>query len=108
MAATDFPLDELKVRLSGIPDDTAWRRYSMGLAALIVLLGVLGLFIRRGRPREVDAALQNARIAALVEAIRTLDREREAGEIGPEYHAREREELVAEMAEILAARPASD
>lgn len=108
MAATDFPLDELKVRLRGIPDDTAWRRYSMGLAALIVLLGVLGLFIRRGRPREVDAALQNARIAALVEAIRTLDREREAGEIGPEYHAREREELVAEMAEILAARPASD
>lgn len=105
MAATDFPLDELKISLSGIPDDASWKLYSVGLASLIVLLGLAGFFLRRGRKREVDTALQEARMAELINEVRALDKEREAGEIGPEYHAREREELVAEMAELLAARP---
>src|SRR5699024_3512608 len=46
MAATDFPIDELRVSLSGIPDDASWRFYSVLLASLLALLGIAGLFIR--------------------------------------------------------------
>lgn len=105
MRATDPPLETLAIRLTGIPSEGPLRTAAAWISALLALLGVAALFVAKGRAPQ-GSPIKEAAIARLVEEIRALDREREAGEIGPEYHARTRGEKMAELAELIDEAPA--
>ena len=94
----DSTLDHLAVRLTGIRGPGPVRWVASGLAALFILLGVLWLLVSwrtrsSGDPRE-------ARRDALKAEAEALAAEFEAGDIGPEYLARRRAEIVRELAGV--------
>jgi hypothetical protein len=107
----DAPFRALKVSLTGIPGPGIERWLALCVALGIALGG--GLIARR-KPAKLDAkqAAQQAKqsIAAaspeLLARARALQAERDAGEIGPEYHREQLNTLVDELAVQLYERDA--
>jgi hypothetical protein len=104
MRATDPPIETLRVRLSNVPAEGSLRVVAVWISLGLVLLGLASLLTAGRRPLRA-APSRAPEIERLVQAIRALDRERAAGEIGPEYHQRARDEKVAELAELIDATP---
>lgn len=102
-APTDPPLDAIHIVVTGIPGKGPY-----GPIALVLALGVfaIGAFASRGKTtaQTALAKAREARKAELVAEGARLRAEREAGEIGPEFYAKSREALIAELAAVLAAQ----
>lgn len=106
----DTPFRSLKVSLAGIPGPGVERWLAL-CAALGIALG--GGFVARRKPPKLEAkqaAAQKQPAAAaspeLVARTRALQAERDAGEIGPEYHREQLTTLVDELATQLYERDA--
>jgi len=98
------PLRQVRVRLSGIPGPGPMRFIAVGLALLVVGLGVV---VARGQqPVKVQArpdalrTLERER-ARLLERARELEAERERGEIGPEFHRAALSDLEEQLSAVL-------
>jgi hypothetical protein len=108
----DAPFRSLKVSITGIPGPGIERWLALCVALGIALGG--GLVARR-KPAKLDAKQAAAQakqsIAAaspeLLARVRALQVERDAGEIGPEYHREQLNTLVDELAVQLYERDAS-
>ncbi|MCS6797203.1 MAG: zinc ribbon domain-containing protein [Myxococcota bacterium] len=99
------PTERIGIRIRGIPGPGPVRWIAVVLASALVL-GALVLALRPApapshATPDVD---RRAEIDALLEQIVTLDRMREAGEVGPAFHARRTDELVTELALLLRER----
>jgi hypothetical protein len=100
MRATDPPIETLRVRLTNIPAEGSLRAWAVWISAALVLLGLVSFLTARARPVR-SSPMREAEVTRLVGEIRSLDRDRADGSIGPEYHQRAREEKMAELAELI-------
>jgi hypothetical protein len=96
------PLRRVHIRLKNIPGPGPMRFIAVGLALLVVGIGV---FISRkhvpGSNRLAPDQNLAAQKSALLQRAAALDDEHERGEIGPEFHAQARQELEDELAAVL-------
>lgn len=101
----DPPFGELRIRLRGIPSPGPWRFIAIGLS--VVVLG-FGVFIasRRGAEDAVSREERARHREALLEEMEQLARDHQAGEVGEQFYARERERIVLALA-LLAKRDAA-
>lgn len=106
----DEPFRALKITLTGIPGPGPGRLIALGVA-----LGILaaGAMVARKKPEKLDAKAERAQakqaLAAppeLLARVKALQAERDAGDIGPEYHREQLNELVDELAAQLYEREA--
>lgn len=98
----EAPLGSLVLHLRGIPGPGPARWVAVTVAGLLLAVGAFFAF----RPaRVVDAAARSRELElrqkALEDEARELETERERGDVGPEYYARRRGELVKELATVL-------
>ena len=101
---TDDPLEEVSIRLRGIPGPGPWRWLALGLALVLVLGGLFRLAGRRGAPADGSArGLEELgrRKEELLGSARALDAEHASGEIGAQYRQKRREAIVMELAGLL-------
>jgi hypothetical protein len=98
----DPTFTSVRIALTGIPGPGPGRWIAAVLALLSVVLG--GLFAWRGtpqRPARPDASDLEARKVALLARVKELDAERDAGDIGPQFHAEALSRLTDELATML-------
>jgi hypothetical protein len=97
----DPPFRRLQISLRGMPGPGPERWIAAALAMLALLSGIV--LARRGRRADssVTSANIEARSAELIERARELHAQREAGEIGPEYHGEQWNALTDELAALL-------
>jgi hypothetical protein len=93
------PLSMIRIRLRGIPGPGPARWVALGIASLFVALGLV-LFARRGRT-DGGAAHRAARRKELLAEADALERDFEAGEVGPEHRQSRRAAIVRELAVLL-------
>ena len=96
----DSPLTSLSIAVRGIPGPGPTRWIALGAAFVLLLLGIL-LLSRGGRADQILSEARAARREELLEAAAELQRAHERGEVGPKYHSRRMEELVAELAALI-------
>ena len=96
----DPPLETLKVRLSGIPGNILLPKIALGIALAMLGLGLLWGLRSVDRAPELATARARRRAELLDEAV-ALQREHDAGDIGPTFFESRRRQIVAELAEIL-------
>ena len=95
--APDQPqIRRLTVHLSGIPGPSPVRFFAVAIAVLFGVFGVLALITAGAATSGAEARAVRRR--ALREEAELLAEELEEGEIGPEYAARRRAEIVRELA----------
>jgi hypothetical protein len=95
--AGEGPLGDLVITLDNIPGPGPGRLIAVALAALMVLAGAALL----RSPQDPGAALAVARDAQrddLLEQVAALEAQRAAGDVGPEFYARERAALTDSLA----------
>jgi hypothetical protein len=97
----DTPFPRLHVTLRGMPGPGPGRWIAALLALAAVGVGVFGMRGKRARPAAATDDGFAALKADVIARARTLGEQREAGEIGPEYHAEQLAELETEMAALL-------
>jgi hypothetical protein len=96
----DPPIDPLRIRIRGIPGGGSLPYLAVAIAAILLAYGVSLL----ARPGDQSAALVKARKdrrEELLDAIASLERQREAEAIGPSYYENRRRELTDELAVVL-------
>jgi hypothetical protein len=98
----EAPLRRVKIKLSGIPGPGPTRFIAVGLALLVIGLGV---FLTRA-PKENSTSAQPLTILTaekdrLLARAKELDGERARGEIGPEFHEGALRELEEQLAGVL-------
>ncbi len=99
-AQPDRPmLKHVSVRLAGIPGPGAARWVALTLAVFAFAMGLVFAF-RRGSS-DVAPGRANDRKREIALTIAGLDRDREAGEVGPEFHREERARLIDELAALM-------
>lgn len=91
-------LSRVSVRMTGIPGpgSSRWAALALALLALVV-----GLFAATKKSGVQPALAQDDRKQALAQAIVALDRERDKGEVGPEFHREERARLIDELSAMV-------
>jgi len=94
----DALIRHLTIHLTGIPGPGATRWIALAIAAFFVLLGAVWFITSAGAPPLVEA--RTRRREDLKAEAEALAEELERGEIGPEYMARRRSEIVRELAEL--------
>ena len=97
---TDPLLQSIAVEVKGIPHEGPTRWIAVGLMGVLLLLAV-ALMARKGDARYYFASLRNARRDELLAEAASLHAEFEAGEVGPEFHARRLREITDELAGLL-------
>lgn len=97
----DPPLDTVYLRITGIPGPGPGRWVAVGLAALLAVVGLVAAVRRPRRSTEPRLRALAARRARLLAEAADLERAAQAEEVGPNYHARESERIVQELAELL-------
>ena len=90
----------LRVRLEGIPGPGPLRWVAVGAAMVLLFVGLMWAF-KPGDPASALSELRDARREELLDRVAEMERAFAANEIGPKYHAREMEALVAELATLL-------
>lgn len=96
------PLQRLDVRLRGIPGPNPLRWVAVALAVLFVV----GSFVVSARVRRASrAGVSDHKVAeeALLDEAASLQRELDAGKIGPKYFAAQREKIATQLAVLLKA-----
>jgi hypothetical protein len=100
----DEPVDEVSIRLRGIPGPGPLRLVALALALVLLLGGVLR-FARRPGTAVDDARHRleelGRRKQELLAAAQALEAEHAAGEIGDGYRQKRREAIVMELAGLL-------
>lgn len=96
----DAPIEQIAVTISGIPGPGPLRWIAVGVA-LLFLLGGVALRLARADDRGAVQAARERRREQLLAAIRELEAEFEAGEIGPAFRQTRRSEIVRELASLL-------
>ncbi|MDB4986953.1 MAG: hypothetical protein JWN04_2131 [Myxococcaceae bacterium] len=99
-APNDAKLAGFTIRIDGIPGPGPGRWLALALAALVVALGLSRAFKRADDRVERTSELE-AQKRELFERAKQADRERERGDIGPNYHAEKMDEIVTELALVL-------
>lgn len=94
-------LGELVIKLSGLPGPGPFRWIALALSLLLITL-VIALRLRRPDPSGKTEA--SAETEHILSQIRTLSRERNAGEVGPQYYETKKTELIEQLAWHLAQR----
>jgi hypothetical protein len=100
----DEPFESLEIRVGGIPQPSSFRWFAVGIGLLFILAALRWMRPGAGSPAEVDPAERDAMRARrdeLLEEVALLDRERESGDIGPQYHEQKRSDLLTEIAVVL-------
>ncbi len=92
-------LSSIRIQLRGIPGPGPQRWIAVGIASLLVALGVL-LAARRGRT-DGGAAHRARRREQLVAEAAQLETDFAAGEVGPEHRQSRRAAIVRELAVLL-------
>lgn len=96
------PLRTVHIRITGIPGPGPLRFIAVGIALLLIGVGV---FITRagGHWADAAAAARNLELekTRLLERARELETERTRGDIGPEFHAQAQQELEEQLAAVL-------
>jgi hypothetical protein len=100
------PLRKVQIHLKNIPGQGPLRYVAVGLALLLVIGGVLLVRASEGSRRAAPLAAIATRDleqekARLLERARTLDHDRERGEIGPEFHHEALQDLEEQLAAVL-------
>ena len=88
------------IRLDGIPGPGPGRWFAVALAALAVAIGLSRAFTSSDDRVERNGALVE-RKRELVELAKQAERERERGDIGPNYHAEKLAEILTELALVI-------
>lgn len=96
---TDAEISSITIHLSGIPGPGPVRWIAVVLLIAFLFAGAI-LFVTAGRKGSPAAARKQQR-RALQEEAEVLAEELESGEVGPQYHARRRAEIVRELATLL-------
>ncbi|MDB4974456.1 MAG: hypothetical protein JWN48_2797 [Myxococcaceae bacterium] len=99
-APNDAQLAGFTIRIDGIPGPGPGRWFAVALAALAVAIGISRAFKRSDDRVERKSELA-ARKRELIELAKQAERERERGDIGPNYHAEKLDEIVTELALVL-------
>lgn len=97
----DTPFPSLHVTLRGMPGPGLGRWIAALLAVIVIGAGVFGMRGKRAQPAAAQADGFAALQAEVIARARALAEQREAGEIGPEYHAEQLAELETELAALL-------
>lgn len=100
----DESLDEVTVRLRGIPGPGPLRLVALGLALVLLLGGALRFARRPGAAADASGrrlAELGRRKDELLAAARALEAEHAAGEIGDVYRQKRRDAIVNELAGLL-------
>jgi hypothetical protein len=97
---TDPTLESITVVVSGIPGPGPVRWIAVVLA-LLLLAGGIFFGVRRADERDALARARQRRREELLEEARELERDLEAGEVGPEFRQKRRAEIVRELAVLL-------
>lgn len=90
--ASEGPLGELVITLDGIPGPGPMRLIAVALAVLMLLGGAYMLTAPRD-PRRLLHDARDAQRDALLEQLTVLSEQHAAGDVGPEFYARERAKL---------------
>jgi hypothetical protein len=90
--ATEGPLGELVITLDGIPGPGPARLIAVGVAVLLLLLGGF-MLMRRKDPQALLDTARTAQRDELLEQLAVLESQHAAGDVGPEFYARERASL---------------
>jgi hypothetical protein len=96
----DPMMTSVTVELTDIPGPGPLRWIAMVLALLFVAAGV-GLALSRREDREGMKLARKKRRESLLAEARMIEDEHAAGEIGPEFRQKRREEIVRELAVLL-------
>ncbi len=96
----DPPFDRLVVSVRGIPTAGPLRWIAIGGALVLLLFGFL-LVTQGGRSEQLRVDARERRKREILDAAVELSEARARGEVGPKYHARQMEALVAELASLL-------
>jgi hypothetical protein len=96
----EAPLEQLTVRIAGIPGPGPQRWFAVLLAVVAVVVGGVLYLMRDNASAGAAEARQRRREELLAEA-RELDEDLAAGEIGPEFRQSRRQEIVRELALLL-------
>jgi hypothetical protein len=97
----DTPFPSLHITLRGMPGPGPGRWIAAMLAVVAIGVGVFGVRGKRAQPAAAVSDGFAALEADVIARARVLAEQREAGEIGPEYHAEQLAELEAELAGLL-------
>ena len=90
--ATEGPLGELVITLDNIPGPGPARLIAVSLAVLLLLVG--GFFMTSKRdPSQLLSDARDAQRDDLLDQLTTLEAQHAAGDVGPEFYARERATL---------------
>ena len=97
----DPPFRRLHITLRGIPGPGIGRWIAAALALGVIAAGVF--YARKRTPNAAANAVVDfeAHKADVLSRARELNAQREDGEIGPEYHAQQMDELETELAALL-------
>lgn len=93
------PLTTIRIRLRGIPGPGPARWVALAIASAFVAFGVV-LAVRGGRT-DGGAAYRARRRQELLAEAEALERDFEAGEVGPEHRQSRRAAIVRELAVLL-------
>lgn len=96
----DAPIDRITVTISGIPQPGPLRWLAVAVAVLFVLTGVV-LRLAPVDGRAVAKLARKQRREELLAESRELEKEFEAGEVGPEFRQTRRAAIVRELASLL-------
>lgn len=98
---SDARITHLVVSLHGVPGPGPLRWIALGIALVLVLGGVFTASRTADTRKLEPAAVFTARRRALLEDLRLLEAEHEAGEIGPSYRQSQRSAIVRSLAALL-------
>lgn len=99
-APNEAKLAGFTIRIDGIPGPGPGRWFAIGLAGLAVLFGLSRAFAAGDDRVERQGALAE-RKRELIELAKQAERERERGDIGPNYYAEKLDEIITELALVL-------
>jgi hypothetical protein len=97
---TDESISRIAVTISGIPQPGPLRWFAVA-AAIVFVIGGIVLRLDRVDGRDAAKHARKQRREELLAEIRELEKEFEAGEVGPEFRQTRRAEIVRELASLL-------
>lgn len=97
---SDPILETVILEVRGIPAPSELRWVALGVSLFLGLI-MLALLFRKGDARYYFESLRQARREELLAEAAALQADHDAGEVGPEFHARRMREITDELAGLL-------